>query len=61
MFGEPAIVGTPEDARGMIADYLSRGRCTHLVCGMAFAGLAAHHIRSSMDIFAKDVIPAFRK
>jgi hypothetical protein len=44
----------------MIADYISRGRCTHLVCGMAFAGLAAHHIRSSMDLFAKDVIPAFR-
>lgn len=61
MFGEPAIVGTSEDARGMIADYIGRGRCTHLVCGMAFAGLAAHHIRSSMDLFAKDVIPAFRK
>ncbi|MFT4583318.1 MAG: alkanesulfonate monooxygenase SsuD [Gammaproteobacteria bacterium] len=61
MFGENAIVGTPEDARGMIADYLSRGRVTHLVCGMAFAGLAPHHIRSSMEMFAKDVIPAFRK
>ncbi len=61
MFGEPAIVGTPEDAKGMIADYISRGRCTDLVCGMAFAGLPAHQVRSSMDIFAKDVIPAFRK
>ena len=61
MFGENAIVGTPEDARGMIADYLSRGRVTHLVCGMAFAGLAPHYIRSSMEMFAKDVIPAFRK
>ncbi len=61
MFDEQVIVGTPEDARGMIADYLQRGRVTHLVCGMAFAGLAPHHIRSSMEIFAKDVIPAFKK
>lgn len=60
MFGEPAIVGTPEDAKEMIADYVSRGRMTHMVCGMAFAGLDPHHIRSSMEIFAKDVIPAFR-
>jgi alkanesulfonate monooxygenase SsuD/methylene tetrahydromethanopterin reductase-like flavin-dependent oxidoreductase (luciferase family) len=61
MFGEPAIVGTPEDAKEMIADYIGRGRVTQLVCGMAFAGLEPHHIRSSMEIFAKDVIPAFRK
>lgn len=61
MFGELAIIGTPEDAKEMIADYIGRGRVTHLVCGMALAGLAPHHIRSSMEIFAKDVIPAFRK
>lgn len=61
VFGEPAIVGTPEDARGILADYVSRGRVTHLVCGMALSGLDPHHVRSSMEIFAKDVIPAFRK
>ena len=61
VFGEPAIVGTPEDCRGMIEDYVSRGRLTHLVCGMALSGRAPHHIRSSMEMFAKDVIPAFRK
>lgn len=61
VFGEQAIVGTPEDAREMIADYISRGRVTHMVLGMALSGLAPHHIRSSMEMFAKDVIPAFRK
>ena len=61
MFGEPAIVGTPKDVKEMLAEYFSRGRLTHLVCGMAFAGLAPHHIRSSMELFAKDVIPAFRR
>ena len=60
VFGEPAIVGTPADAREILADYLSRGRVTHLVCGMALSGLDPHLIRASMEIFAKDVIPAFR-
>ena len=61
IFGELAIVGTPADVRDMIADYVSRGRITHLVCGMALSGLAPHHIRSSMEMFARDVMPAFRQ
>ena len=61
VFGGQAIVGTPADVRDQIAAYASRGRMTHLVCGMALAGLAPHHIRSSMALFAKDVIPAFRQ
>lgn len=61
MFGEPAIVGTPDDAKEILFDYVKQGRVTDLVCGMAFAGLDPHHIRSSMRLFAKDVIPAFQK
>lgn len=61
VFGEQAMVGTPEDVKDMISDYVKRGRVTHLVCGMAMSGLDPHHIRNSMEMFAKDVIPAFRK
>ena len=61
VFGEPAIVGTPADAREILSDYLSRGRVTDLVLGMALSGLEPHLIRSSMELFAKDVIPAFRR
>lgn len=61
VFGEPALVGTPDDVKDMISDYIKRGRVTHLVLGMALAGLDAHHIRNSMEMFAKDVMPAFRK
>ena len=61
VFGEEALVGTPADVRELIADYVKRGRVTHLVCGMAMSGLAPHLIRSSMEMFAKDVMPAFRK
>ena len=60
-FGEDSIVGTPSDVRDMIADYQSRGRMTHLVMGMAMSGLAPHLIRNSMDLFAKDVMPHFKK
>lgn len=61
VFGEDAMVGTPADVRELLSEYVKRGRVTHLVAGMALSGLAPHHIRSSMEMFAKDVIPAFRR
>ena len=60
-FGEDAIVGTPKDAAEMIDDYTKRGRLTHMVCATALPGIAPHHIRTSMGLFAKEVIPLFRK
>ncbi|MFT5349577.1 MAG: alkanesulfonate monooxygenase SsuD [Gammaproteobacteria bacterium] len=59
--GEDAMVGTPADVREMIADYIARGRVTHLVLGMALSGLATAHIRNSMKLFATEVMPHFRK
>ncbi len=60
-FGEDAIVGTPKDAAEMISDYVNRGRLTHMVMAMALPGLAPHLARSSMDLFAKEVMSLFRK
>ena len=60
MFGEDAIVGTPSDCKDMIADYIKRGRVTHLVTAQALPGLRPDLIRSSMQLFANEVIPAFR-
>ena len=59
-FGEDAIVGTPKDACEMISDYAKRGRVTHLVTAQALPGLAPHHVRASMDLFAKEVMPRFK-
>lgn len=59
-FGEDVIVGTPEDARGMLADYVTRGRMTHLVLMTAMPGLAPQHVRDCMQLFARTVLPAFR-
>ena len=60
-FGEDVLVGTPEDAIAKIEDYRSRSRLTHLVCGIALPGMPAPQIRSGMELFAREVIPAFRE
>lgn len=59
-FGEEAIVGTPADAIEALEDYCGSMRLTHLVCAMAMPGMAPHHIRSGMELFARTVIPHFR-
>jgi len=59
-FGEDAIVGTPKDAAEMIDAYTKAGRLTHMVCATALPGLAPHHIRASMSLFAKEVMPKFQ-
>jgi alkanesulfonate monooxygenase SsuD/methylene tetrahydromethanopterin reductase-like flavin-dependent oxidoreductase (luciferase family) len=59
-FGEQAMVGTPEDVIEQLEDYLSRARLTHLVCSMALPGMSPEQIRSSMRLFAEQVIPHFR-
>jgi alkanesulfonate monooxygenase SsuD/methylene tetrahydromethanopterin reductase-like flavin-dependent oxidoreductase (luciferase family) len=59
-FGEPTLVGTPEDVIAQIEDYRSRSRLTHLVCAMALPGMPAHQVRAGMELFAGKVIPHFR-
>ena len=60
-FGEDVLVGTPQDVIDQIEDYRSRSRLTHLVCGMALPGMPPDQIRSGMELFAREVIPAFRE
>lgn len=61
LFGEPLIVGTPDDAIRMIEDYQQRTRCTHLVMAMPLPGVEPKKIQKSMELFAKEVLPHFRK
>jgi alkanesulfonate monooxygenase SsuD/methylene tetrahydromethanopterin reductase-like flavin-dependent oxidoreductase (luciferase family) len=60
VFGEPALVGTPEDVIGPIEDYCTRGRITHFVCMTPLPGMAPEHIHAGMELFAREVIPHFR-
>lgn len=59
-FGEDMLVGSPDDVIEKIEARRTRSRLTHLVSGMALPGMPTPHIRSSMELFARKVIPCFR-
>ncbi len=61
LFGEPLIIGTPDDAIQMIEDYQQRTRFTHLVMAMPLPGVEPRKIQKSMELFAQEVIPYFRR
>ncbi|MCS6927401.1 MAG: LLM class flavin-dependent oxidoreductase [Candidatus Binatia bacterium] len=61
LFGEPLIIGTPDDAIRLIEDYQQRTRLTHLVMAMPLPGVDPKKIAKSMKLFAEEVIPYFRK
>src|SRR5262249_14724661 len=61
LFGEPLIIGTPDEAITMIEDYQSRTRLTHLVMAMALPKTDFKKISASMRLFANEVLPHFRR
>src|SRR5580704_1493680 len=56
--GEPLIIGSPDDAIEMLERYTDY---THLAMGMSLPGLDPKKVRTSMRLFAKEVIPHFRR
>jgi len=61
LFGEPLIIGTPDEAIAMIEDYQRRTRFTHLVMATALPGVDPQLVQKSLQLFAKEVMPHFRK
>ncbi len=61
LFGEPLIIGTPDDAIRALEDYQARTRVTHLVMGTAMPGIEPRKVRASLELFAKEVMPHFRR
>jgi len=61
LFGEPLVIGTPDEVTSMLEDYFARTRVTHLVMAMALPGVDAKKVSSSMRLFAKEVMPHFRR
>jgi len=61
LFGEPLIIGTPDDAIRLLEDYQQRTRFTHLVLAMPLPGVEARKVQKSMELFAKEVMPYFRR
>ncbi|HLW72181.1 MAG TPA: LLM class flavin-dependent oxidoreductase [Candidatus Binataceae bacterium] len=61
LFGEPLIIGTPAEAIAMIEDYQARTRMTHLVMAMVLPKTDFKKITASLRLFAKEVMPHFRR
>lgn len=56
-FGEPAFVGTPDEVRAGLQEYLGRSPSSHLVLYMSMPGNDAKNTRRSMELFARHVMP----
>jgi alkanesulfonate monooxygenase SsuD/methylene tetrahydromethanopterin reductase-like flavin-dependent oxidoreductase (luciferase family) len=55
-----AVVGDPDECRKKIAKYVDAG-VTHLLCAFGAGAVDAPTTRESLALFAREVIPAFRR
>lgn len=53
------FIGSPETVRRKVAELQAVG-VGEIICWMSFGGLAPEKVRRSMELFASEVIPAFR-
>ena len=59
MLGQP-MVGSPDEIAEEINSFTAGVRTTHLVLGMHFPGISPAVVQHSMELFAKEVMPAIR-
>lgn len=59
-FKQRYIVGTPEFAIREIARYRDGLACDEMVCWMHMPGIRGKDAMSSVELFAKEVMPAFK-
>lgn len=57
---EQVLIGSPEDVIAMLKRYQDAG-CDHIMMLMNFGGLPHEKVLKSMELIAKEVMPAFEK
>jgi alkanesulfonate monooxygenase SsuD/methylene tetrahydromethanopterin reductase-like flavin-dependent oxidoreductase (luciferase family) len=57
---EQLLIGSPEDVISMLRKYQDAG-CDHIMMLMNFGGLPHEKVLKSMELVAKEVMPAFKK
>lgn len=57
---EQVLIGSPEDVIAMLKRYQDAG-CDHIMMLMNFGGLPHEKVLKSMELIAKEVMPAFKK
>jgi hypothetical protein len=55
------IEGNSEDVAKGLDQFTRKVRTTHLVLGMHFPGIDPKLARSSMETFARELLPSFKK
>lgn len=58
-FGRAAMIGTPDQVAQKIETFRKRFQCTHFVMGTQLPGLDPSKVTRSLQLFAKEVMPAF--
>jgi alkanesulfonate monooxygenase SsuD/methylene tetrahydromethanopterin reductase-like flavin-dependent oxidoreductase (luciferase family) len=56
----PVYIGTPDEVIKMLEQELKTNPMTQMVFSMDSPGMDPRHMRSSLELFAKEVIPHFR-
>jgi hypothetical protein len=57
----PVYVGTPYEVIQMLEKELKTSPMTQMIFSMDSPGMDPRHMRSSLELFAKEVMPHFRK
>ena len=60
LIGAP-IIGSPEEVGQELQTSCQSLRTTHIVLGMLLPGLDPAKMRRSMELFAKEVMPTFKR
>ena len=56
----PVYIGIPDEVIKMLEQELKTNPMTQMVFSMDSPGMDPRHMRSSLELFAKEVIPHFR-
>jgi alkanesulfonate monooxygenase SsuD/methylene tetrahydromethanopterin reductase-like flavin-dependent oxidoreductase (luciferase family) len=57
----PAYVGTPDEVIKMLEEELKTTPMTQIVFSLDSPGMNPRYMRSSLELFAKEVMPHFRR
>lgn len=60
-FGRAAMVGTPDQVARKLEQFCKEFRCTHFIAITQLPGLDPKKATRSFELFAKEIMPAFRK
>jgi alkanesulfonate monooxygenase SsuD/methylene tetrahydromethanopterin reductase-like flavin-dependent oxidoreductase (luciferase family) len=54
-----AIAGTPDQVRDYVAEVADASSASYFVCDFAFGDIGFEEARQSIELFAREVMPAF--